>query len=308
MAPAQNLHKHLKYKLGLPDDKQWVVLSWIRTYLDWEWFRDVRQIASTAIGHEELHEMTKRAVLMLPMVDLWRPRSPRPMTMEKGTFLAKPLEASPGPSPTGSDSLSPLSSNSAMPPSIQEERKLENEAVTRDPRRSTAVAYQTQTDLDPSGADGLLQSQWTPPRRLVLRPPVLGRGMPLRLTVPLAVPGSRPVPLLGTTVAAAPLPDTTIAAAPLPDTTVAAAPLLEKLVSMACSPSGATPPSEVGSLDCPSDGGSVGKMVMVEPARPEDFWITEDGELPAAGPLSHSFRLRLRGTLCHRAFGETATF
>ncbi len=125
--------EHLKYELGLPDDEQWVVLSWIRAYLDWELFRDMRQIASTAIRHEELHEMTKRAVLTLPMADLRRPRSPRPMTMEKGVFLAKPPEASPGPSPTGSDSLSPLSSYSATPPSFQEERKLENEIVTRDP-------------------------------------------------------------------------------------------------------------------------------------------------------------------------------
>ncbi len=149
--------EHLKYELGLPDDKQWVVLSWIQAYLDWELFRDARQIASTAIGHEELHEMTKRAVLTLPMADLRRPRSPHPMTVEKGVFLAKPPEASPGPSPTGSDSLSPLSSYSATPPSFQEERKLENEIVTHDPRQSTAIACQTQTGLDPSGADGPLQ-------------------------------------------------------------------------------------------------------------------------------------------------------
>ena len=134
--------EHLKYELGLPDDEQWVVLSWIRAYLDWELFRDARQIAYTAIGHEELHEMTKRVVLTLPMADLWRPRSPCHMTMEKGVFLAKPPEASPGLSPTGSDSLSPLLSYSAMPPSLKEERKQENEIVTRDPRRSTAVACQ----------------------------------------------------------------------------------------------------------------------------------------------------------------------
>ncbi len=170
---ARGVTEHLKYELGLPDDEQWIVLSWIWTYLDWELFHDARQIASTAIGHEELHEMTKRAVLMLPMADLRRPRSPCPMTMEKGIFLAKPPEASPGPSPTRSNSLSPLSSHSATPPSIQEERKLENEAVTHDPRRSTAVVCQTQADLDPSGADGLLQQQGTSPRRPILRPPVL---------------------------------------------------------------------------------------------------------------------------------------
>ncbi len=321
--------EHLKYELGLPDDEQWIVLSWIRTYLDWELFCDARQIASTAIGHEELHEMTKRAVLTLPMADLQRPC---PMTMEKRIFLAEPPEASPGPSPTGSDSLSPLSSHLATPPSIQEERKLENEAVTHDPRRLTAIACQMQTDLDPSGADRLLQARWTAPRQPVLRPPVLGRGMPLQLTAPLAVPGSRPVPLpdttvtaaplLDTTITAAPLPDTTVAAAPLPDMTVtaaplpdttitaaplpdttittapllgttvtaaplpepavAAAPLPEELVLTAHSPSGATPPSRVGSPDCPSDRGSIEKVVVVEPARPEDFWITKDG---ASGPL-----------------------
>ncbi len=289
---ARGATEHLKYELGLPDDEQWVVLSWIQAYLDWELFHDARQIASTAIGHKELHEMTKRVVLMLPMVDLWRPRSPRPMTMEKGVFLAKPPEASPGPSPTGSNSLSPLSSYSATPPSFQEEKKLENEIVTRDPRRSTAVACQTQTGLDPSGADGPLQLRGTAPRQPVLRPPVLGRGTPLQPAAPLAVPGSRPAPLPDSTVTPAPLPDSTVTAAPLPDTTITAAPLPEpavttaplpeELVSTARSPSGAMPPSEICSPDCPSDGESIEKTVVVEPARPEDFWITEDG---ASRPL-----------------------
>ncbi len=225
--------KHLKYELGLPDDEQWVVLSWIRAYLVWELFRDARQIASTAIGHKELHEMTKRVVLMLPMADLRRPWSPRPMTMEKGVFLAKPPEASPGLSPTGSNSLSPLSSYSATPPSLQEERKQENEIVSRDPTRSTAVACQTQTGLDPSGADGPLQPRGTAPRWPVMRPPVLGRGTPLRPAAPLAVPGLRPAPLPDSTVTAAPLPDSTITAAPLPDLTVTAAPLPEPAVATA---------------------------------------------------------------------------
>ncbi len=294
--------EHLKYELGLPDDEQWVVLSWIRAYLDWELFRDARQIVSTAIGHEELHKMTKRAVLMLPMADLRRPRSPRPMTMEKGVFLAEPPEVSPGLSPTGSDSLSPLSSYSAMPPSFQEERKLENEIVTCDPRQSTAVARQAQTGSDFSGADGPLQLQGTAPRRPVLRPPILGRGTPLQPAAPLAVPGSRLAPLPDSTVTAAPLsdltvtaaplpdsiitavplPDPTVTAAPLPEPIVATAPLPEELVSMTCSPLGATPPSEVCSPDRPSDGEFVEKTVVVEPARLEDFWITEDG---ASGPL-----------------------
>ncbi len=306
---ARGVTEHLKYKLGLPDDEQWIVLSWIRTYLDWELFCDVRQIASTAIGHEELHKMTKRAVLMLPMADL---RRPCPMTMEKGIFLVKPPEVSPGPSPTRPDSLSPLSSHSATPPSIQEEGKLENDAVTRDPRKLTAVVRQTQTDLDPSGADGPLQPRWTASQRPVLRPPVLGQGTPLWLTAPLVVPGSQLVPLPDKTVTTAPLPDktvtaaplpdktvttaplpetaitaaplpeTAVAAAPLPETAIAAAPLPEELVSMAHSPSGAMPPSRIGSLDCPSDGGSIEKTVVVEPAWPEDFWITEEG---ASGPL-----------------------
>ena len=169
--------------------------------------------------------MTKRVVLTLPMADLRRPRSPCPMTMEKGVFLAKPPEVSPGPSLTGSDSLSPLSSYSAMPPSFQEERKLENKIVTHDPRRSTAVVRQTQTGLDSSGADGLLQPQGTAPRRPVLRPPVLGRGMPLWPAAPLVVPGLRLVPLPDSTITAAPLPDSTVTAAPLLHSTVTAVPL-----------------------------------------------------------------------------------
>ncbi len=296
---ARGVTEHLKYELGLPDDEQWIVLSWIWTYLDWELFHDARQIASTAIGHEELHEMTKRAVLMLPMADF---RRPDPMTMEKGIFLAKPPEVSPGLSPTGSNSLSPLSSHSATPPSFQEEEKLGNDAVTRDPRKSATIACQTQTDLDPSGVDRPLQLWWTAPQRPVLRPPVLGRGMPLRLTAPLVVPRSQSmplpetaiaaaplpetaiaaVPLLETAVAAAPLPETAVAAVPLPETAVAVAPLPEELVSTARSPPGATPPSRVGSPDCPSDRRFVEKTVVIEPAQPEDFWITEDG---ASGPL-----------------------
>ncbi len=130
----------------------------------------------------------------------------------------------------------------------------------------------------------------------------MGQGTPLRLTAPLTVPGPRPAPLLDTTITAAPLPDTTVTAAPLPDTTVttvplpdttviaaplpepavAAASLPEELVLTARSPLGATPPSRIGSPDCPSDGGSVEKTVVVKPARPEDFWITKDG---ASGPL-----------------------
>ncbi len=51
---------------------------------------------------------------------------------------------------------------------------------------------------------------------------------------------------------------------------------------MAHSPSGAMPSSRIGSPDCPSSMGSIEKKAVVEPARPEDFWITEEG---ASGPL-----------------------
>ncbi len=89
-------------------------------------------------------------------------------------------------------------------------------------------------------------------------------------------------PLLDSTITAAPLPDTTITVAPLPEPAVATAPLPEELILTARSLSGAMPPSEIASPNCPSDEGPVEKMVVVEPARPEDFWITEDG---ASGPL-----------------------
>ncbi len=56
---ARGVTEHLKYELGLPDDEQWIVLRCVRTYLDWELFRDARQIASTAIRHEELHKMMR---------------------------------------------------------------------------------------------------------------------------------------------------------------------------------------------------------------------------------------------------------
>ncbi len=127
---------HLKYELGLPGNEQWIVLKWIQAYLDWELFRDVRQVASKAIGHKELHEMSKRAILMLPMMELWRPR---PITIEGGIFLADPPAPTPGPSPAGSDSLSPLSSHSATPPPTLGEDNEGRKAATHDPRRQAAV-------------------------------------------------------------------------------------------------------------------------------------------------------------------------
>ncbi len=151
---ARGVTEHLKYELGLPENEQWIVLKWIQAYLDWELFQDVRQVTSTAIGHEELHEMSKRAILTLPMAELWRPC---PMTIEGGIFLANPLAPTPGPSPAGSDSLSSLSSHSAMPPPTSGEDNKGRKATARDPRRQAAVTRQTPTVLDPSGADGPLQ-------------------------------------------------------------------------------------------------------------------------------------------------------
>ncbi len=115
---ARGVTEHLKYELGLPEDEQWIVLKWIQTYLDWELFRDARQLASTAIGHEELHEMSERAILTLPMAEL---RESRPVPIERGVFLAGLPVPTPKPSPTGSDTLSSLSSCSVMPPSTTEE-------------------------------------------------------------------------------------------------------------------------------------------------------------------------------------------
>ncbi len=81
---ARGVTEHLKYELGLKSNEQWIVMKWIQTFLDWEMFRDARQVASATIDHEELHEMTKRAVLTVPMADLWKPR---PMMIEGGIFI-----------------------------------------------------------------------------------------------------------------------------------------------------------------------------------------------------------------------------
>ncbi len=127
-------------------------------------FRDARQIASTTIGHEELHEMTKRAIIMHPTVNLWKPR---PVAVEGGIFLADPPAPTPRLSPTGSDSLSPLSSRSATPPSTSGANDPGKEAMTRDPRKQAAVTRQTQTVLDLSGADGPFGPQQATPERFV---------------------------------------------------------------------------------------------------------------------------------------------
>ena len=173
---ARGVTEHLKYELGLPENEQWIVLKWIQAHLDWELFWDARQIASTAISHDELHEMMKRAIITRPTANL---RKPRPMAVEGGIFLAAPPVSTPRSSPAGSDSLPTLSSRSATPPSTPEANDPGKEAATRDPRKQATVACQTQTVLDPSRANGPLQSQEAAPEWFVWRALILGRGTPL---------------------------------------------------------------------------------------------------------------------------------
>ncbi len=58
---------------------------------------------------------------------------------EGGIFLADPPAPTPGPSPAGSDSLSPLSSHLATPPPTLGEDNEGRKAATRNPRRQAAV-------------------------------------------------------------------------------------------------------------------------------------------------------------------------
>ena len=276
---ARGVTEHLKYELGLPGNEQWIVLKWIQAYLDWELFRDARQLASTAIGHEELHEMLKRAILMLPMAEL---QGPRPMTIEGGIFLADPPAPTPEPSPTGSDSLSPLSSRSAMPPSTSEEDNRGKEVAARDPRRQAAIARQTRTVLDLSGADGPCQPQQASSEWPILRAPILGRGTPLRPTMPLPGTVVTAAPLPGTVVTAAPLPGTVTTAAPLLGTVDTTAPLPEGLAPAVHSSPEVMPPSVKSELELPPTKGSADRRAVIPPARPEDFWYTGEG---ASGPL-----------------------
>ncbi len=51
---------------------------------------------------------------------------------------------------------------------------------------------------------------------------------------------------------------------------------------MARSPPSAMPPSGVGGPGCPSSARSVDNKAVVEPARPDNYWIIEGG---ASGPL-----------------------
>ncbi len=147
---ARGVTEHLKYKLGLKSDEQWIVMKWIQSFLDWEMFCNARQVASATIGHKELHEMTKRAVLTVPGPDV---PNPHPMTIEGGIFIKEQPGPTPEPSLMGSDSLSTLSSCSAMPPSIPEEKKPSPSVLTRNPIRRMAAPGLTQETPDPSRAD-----------------------------------------------------------------------------------------------------------------------------------------------------------
>ncbi len=296
---AHGVTEHLKYELGLPGNEQWIVLKWIQAYLDWELFRDARQLASTAIGHEELHKMSKRAILTLPMAEL---RGPCPMTIEGGIFLADPPAPTPEPSPTGSDSLSPLSSHSATPPSTSEEDNRGKEVAACDPRRQAAIARQTRITSDPSGANGPRQPQWASSEQPILRAPVLGRGTPLWPAARLPGTVVTAAPLPGTVVTAAPLPGTVITAVPLPGTVVTAAPLPGTVTTAAPLPGmvdttvplpeeiappvrsspEVTPPSVESELKLPPTEGSADRRAVIPPARPEDFWYMGEG---ASGPL-----------------------
>ncbi len=168
---ARGVTEHLKYELGLKSDEQWIVMKWIQTFLDWEMFCNARQVASVTIDHEELHKMTKRAVLTVPMADL---RKPHPMTIEGGIFMEEPSRPTPRPSPTGSDSLSTLSSCSVMPPSITDEKEPGQDIMMCDPRKQMATVQRVQETPDPSGADGPMHLQWSAPGWSLSQPSILG--------------------------------------------------------------------------------------------------------------------------------------
>lgn len=234
--------------------------------------------------------MTKRAVLTIPMADL---QKPRPMTMEKGITMEGSQRPTPGPSLTGSDSLSPLSSCSAMPPSTKGDKEASRNAGTCDPRRLAAVAGQEQAAPDPSGADGLINNQWPVPRWPSPQYTILGQGTPLWLAVPLAVPGSNQAPLPEKTIKVEPLVDPSGTAMPLAERAIIPTPLLSPAAPLAdegaqmahpkCSVQLAMPPSEIADavstlLEEPDRQG-----VKVEPSRPDSYWIQEEG---ASGPLA----------------------
>ncbi len=89
-------------------------------------------------------------------------------------------------------------------------------------------------------------------------------------------------PLPGTADTAAPLLETADAAAPLLEMADTAVPLLEEQAPKAHSLPGAMSPPGVGKQDHLSPVGSTDQRAVIAPARPEDFWLTEEG---ASGPL-----------------------
>ncbi len=106
--------------------------------------------------------------------------------------------------------------------------------------------------------------------------------MPLRPAAPLPGMVVTTAPLPETADTAAPLPETADTTAPLPETADTAAPLPEERAPTARSLPGATPPPGAGELDHLSPTGSADQKAVIAPARPEDFWLTEEG---ASRPL-----------------------
>ncbi len=114
-------------------------------------FCDARQAALVTIGHKELCEMTKRAVITIPTADL---NKPRPMTIEGGITMEELQQSIQECSPGNSDQLSLLLSYSVTPPSPQKGAELQREAETHDPWRKAAALGPKAAIPNPSGADG----------------------------------------------------------------------------------------------------------------------------------------------------------
>ncbi len=99
---------------------------------------------------------------------------------------------------------------------------------------------------------------------------------------PLPETADTAAPLLEMADTAAPLLEMADTAVPLPETADTAAPLSEKRALTACSSPGATPPPGAGKLDHPSPMRSTDQKAVIAPARPENYWLAEEG---ASGPL-----------------------
>ena len=114
-----------------------------------------------------------------------------------------------------------------------------------------------------------------------LRPaaPLPGMVVP---AAPLPETADTATPLPETADTAAPLPEMADTAAPLPEMADTAVPLPEERAPTVCSLPGATPPPGAGEQDHLSPVGSTDQKAIIAPARPEDFWLTEEG---ASGPL-----------------------